>query len=99
MKKHWATHDLKWGLVCGIGITLFQILFCLIFAPKTEGLKAAYLRFNQWDSAHYGDIVDRGYHIPDSPISTLKGEDVHSNRANNTNHPFCAYHRQRAIFG
>ena len=51
----------------------------MAIAPQVGGLKATYLRLNQWDSFHYMDIVNRGYQLP---LGSLVANDVHSNRAN-----------------
>lgn len=66
---------IQWGtLIC-----VAEVLLCLIIAPKQGGMKEAYLRLNQWDSVHYMDIVDHGYHVPSGILSA---SDVHSNRTN-----------------
>jgi hypothetical protein len=79
MKKGWSKRDFQWSFKWGLIFCVAQIWVCLLAAPKTGGLLQTYLRLNQWDSAHYLDIMDVGYHLPSGDVT---GGDVHTNRAN-----------------
>jgi hypothetical protein len=71
-----------WAGGCGALITLVQVMICLVFAPWGGGFKSTYLRLNQWDSFHYLDILNRGYHIPVKDVSLILATDVHRDLAN-----------------
>lgn len=69
----------KWALGWATLFTGIQIGVSIALAPHQEGLKGAYQRLDQWDSAHYIEIIDHGYRVPQGRITA---EDVHSSRAN-----------------
>lgn len=73
----------------GLAITVIQILTLLLFSPETTSLRAKFLSLNNWDSTHYVDLVNNGYHMPplDRPIMP---DDIHQFRANLGYFP--AYH-------
>ena len=53
----------------------------MAFAPASSGLGGRYLKLDNWDSFHYSDLLENGYHMPpsDRPVT---GPDVHEYRAN-----------------
>lgn len=73
LQPTWA---LKWAFI----FTSIQILIGLVLAPHTPDLKSKYLRLNQWDSAHYAEIIDHHYHVAQG--KPLAGEDVHNFKTN-----------------
>ena len=62
-----------------------QTLLAMSLAPGPRPDEAhgasRYTRLNNWDSDHYSDLVDNGYHMP-PPDRPVVGEDVHQFRAN-----------------
>lgn len=79
IQSPWTRGEVARAVSWGFSLTLLQLMCCLLLASLSSGPARAYFRFIQWDSYHYLDIVDRGYHIP---LGTITEEDVHSNRAN-----------------
>lgn len=63
-----------------LGFTLAQVALALLVAPHTGSLRDAYLRLNQWDSLHYAEIAENGYHLP--PGGAREAMDVHTGKAN-----------------
>lgn len=76
-KESWARYA---GLLA-LAFAGFQIALALVFAPGPD-LRTRYLKLNNWDSQHYGDIVRRGYQLSDPVISSISSDDVHSDRSN-----------------
>lgn len=71
--------DMKRSIQWGFLFLFIQLGLVFLVAPRFQGIASIYLKLNQWDSLHYLDIIDQGYHIP---AGTLVPEDVHRNRAN-----------------
>lgn len=86
---------MKWlpdrAVLLGFLFCVTQILIATNLAPHSPGKtiwasfqsgqsgQSSYFRLNQWDSAHYEDISENGYHMPASaPVSM----DVHRGAAN-----------------
>ncbi|MEK6704201.1 MAG: mannosyltransferase family protein [Bdellovibrionota bacterium] len=73
--------------VCALQFTLMMIIASVVELVHGNGksddyLKASYTRLVQWDSHHYIDIADNGYHVPAAGFGGLVARDVHLRRAN-----------------
>lgn len=79
----------------GLGITLIQIFTLLLFSPQTASFHARFLSLNNWDSWHYSDLVNKGYHMPPLNLPIVP-DDVHQFRANLGYFP--AYHLTAKAF-
>ncbi len=76
--------ETPWALSWGLLFCFSQIFICLVLAPKSDSFQSLYLKLNQWDSAHYAQIAEQGYHLPPG---VLTAQDIHSGRANVTFFP------------
>ncbi len=58
-----------------------QMALVVVLAPGSS-IEERYERLLNWDSVHYEQIVREGYILPDRPLDSITGGDIHGFQAN-----------------